>query len=75
MGIYTVSGSYITLSGRKQNMKDFVIENDLVTPHTQKTNTSPKGTMVSTLDYVFYPKRSENTGDRMSLIIFRCAVL
>ena len=45
-----------TQSKRKQNMKDFLSENDLITTHTQKTYTGPKGTMVSTLDYIFYPK-------------------
>ena len=43
-------------SKRKQNLKDFLSENDLITTHTQKTYTGPKGTMVSTLDYIFYPK-------------------
>ena len=56
-------------SKRKQNMKDFLSENDLITTHTQKTYTGPKGSMVSTLDYIFYPKTlicvytsSENSG-------------
>ena len=43
-------------SRRKQNMKDFLLENDLVTTQTQKTYIAPTGATVSTLDYIFYPK-------------------
>ena len=43
-------------SRRKQNMKDFLLENDLVTTQTHKTYIAPTGATVSTLDYIFYPK-------------------
>ena len=43
-------------SRRKQNMKDFLLENDLVTTQTHKTYIAPTGATVSTLDYIFYQK-------------------
>ena len=43
-------------SARKQNLESFLTEHDLVTIETQKTYINPKGALVSTLDYIFYPK-------------------